>query len=498
MIILSKLFYRFYTFYKQIKRKRSNHFVIVLIALMRWSILSFTMSHLAYASFAESLNTYANEIGYANVTGATAAMTQSGGHFSAGSGYIATPVKQIQLAHVQMPNISASCSGIDWTVGGMSFINSEKLTQFGQAIVQSAVPFSIDLALQTWAPQIAALKGKFEAIANAINNLNISSCQAAQLAVGAVSGSFMEGKGKEYLCQSYKAQNSRASGWLASQQGCSNTADAAAANQAAKNDPNLDHLIKQDRNIVWYQLMKNDFLQKNPEVAEYLMSMTGTIIYPPIDSSGQMKPDRRSPLMIDSKTAGFNELLFGTSTNSKIDVYRCDDRNQEKCRNPSTVKLNIPKNKALVPKITTILESMGQKFINDTKLSSEEENLINAVNFPLLAIIHAEIRAGWVPEYNLYADIVSRIVLSSYIGQIIHQAMAAIIHNPSASSDEDFKWIRENLQNAQRLIVGQYQTQAYRALQQKSEMVMRGIQVQHSVVGDLSAQTKQNYAFTTF
>lgn len=452
-------------------------------------------SQLSYASFADTLNSYANEIGYANVTGATAAMTQSGGYFSAGSGYIATPVKQIQLANVQLPNISHSCSGIDWTTGGFSFISSDKLTQFGQAIIQSALPFSIDLALQTWAPQLAALKGKFEAIANAMNHLNISSCQGAQLAVGSLAGSFMDGEGKKYLCQSYKAQSMQTASWLAAQQGCSSTADAAAANQAAKSDPNLDNLIKQDRNIVWYQLMKNDFLQNNPEVAEYLMSMTGTIIYPPVGNDGKMQPDRRAPLIIDSRTAGFNELLFGSSPDTKVEVYQCDDRDQEKCRNPTTVKLNIPKDKALVPKITTLLETIGQKFISDIALSSDEENLINAVNFPLLAIIQAEIRAGWIPEYNLYADIICRIVLASYIGQMISQATAAILRHPASSSDEDFKWIRENLQTTQRYIVGQYQTQAYQALQQKSEMVLRGIQVENSVVGDLSAQTKQNYSF---
>ncbi len=459
---------------------------------------SFMMSNLAYASFADTLNSYANEIGYANVTGATAAMTQSGGFFSAGSGYIATPVKQIQLANVQLPNISHSCSGIDWTTGGLSFISDNKLTQFGQAIIQDALPFSIDLALQTWAPQLAALKGKFEAIANAMNHLNISSCQAAQLAVGSVAGSFMDGEGKKYLCQSYKAQNNQATSWLASQQGCSSTVDVAAANQAAKGDPDLDNLIKQDRNIVWYQLMKNDFLQNNPEVAEYLMSMTGTIIYPTVGTDGKMQPDRRAPLIIDSRTAGFNELLFGSSSDTKVEVYQCDDRDQEKCRNPTTVKLNIPKDKALVPKITTLLETIGQKFISDIALSSEEENLINAVNFPLLAIIQAEIRAGWIPEYNLYADIICRIVLASYIGQMISQATAAILRHPASSSDEDFKWIRENLQTTQRYIVGQYQTQAYQALQQKSEMVLRGIQVENSVVGDLSAQTKQNYSFGSF
>ena len=45
------------------------------------------------------------------------------------------------------------------------------------------------------------------------------------------------------------------------------------------------------------------------------------------------------------------------------------------------------------------------------------------------------------------------------------------------------------------LIVSQYQNQAYKALQQRSSMVLRTIQVEHSVVGDMSALTKQKYSF---
>jgi conjugative transfer pilus assembly protein TraH len=241
--------------------------------------------------------------------------------------------------------------------------------------------------------------------------------------------------------------------------------------------------------------MKNQFLQDNPEIAEYLMSMTGTIIYPKVGANGKLEPQKKAPVIIDSKTAGFHELLFGSGPESKVEVYKCDDRKQEGCKQMPVAKFQIAKEKALVPKITSTLESLGQKFKHDAQLSKAESDLVNAVDFPLSMILQSEIRAGWIPDYKSYAEIIARIVLSSYVHQILSQAQQAIVQNASASSDEDYKWIQKNLQNANRFIVSQYQNQAYKALQQRSDMVLRTIQVEHSVVGDMSALTQQKYSF---
>ena len=458
-------------------------------------ILSLALMNITHAGLGDDVNRFANQIGYANVTGATAAMTQAGGHLSAGSGYIATPVRHAQLMRFQSPNISASCAGLDWTTGGFSFISSDELIKFGQSIMQNAIPFAVDLALQTFAPQLVNLKNKFEGIANAMNNASINSCETAQLAVGAVAGGLMEGKGKEHLCKIYAAQNNKAAGWLGVQQGCSNTKDADETNAKAKSSPELTDLIKQDRNIVWYQFMKNQFLQENIEIAEYLLSMTGTIIYPKVGANGKLEPLKKAPLIIDSKTAGFHELLFGSTEKTTVEVYRCDDKKQEGCKQMTLAKLNISKDKALVPTITKTLESLGEKFKTDGKLSKGEADLINAVDFPLSMILQSELRAGWIPEYKLYAEIIARIVLSSYLHQILSQAQQAIVQNAASSSDEDYKWILANLKHAHRFIVSQYQSQAYKALKQRGDLVLRTIKVEHSVVGDMSALTQQKHSF---
>ena len=129
------------------------------------------------------------------------------------------------------------------------------------------------------------------------------------------------------------------------------------------------------------------------------------------------------------------------------------------------------------------------------KLSKGEADLINAVDFPLSMILQSELRAGWIPEYKLYAEIIARIVLSSYLHQILSQAQQAIVQNAASSSDEDYKWILANLKHAHRFIVSQYQSQAYKALKQRGDLVLRTIQVEHSVVGDMSALTQQKHSF---
>ena len=465
--------------------------------MLRKLILSTTLMMLSSLSFGASLsddlNSYANDIGYANITGASASMMQEGGYLAAGSGYLATGVKNLQLAHVQMPNITAGCGGIDWTFGGLSFISSDQLTQFGQAIIQNAVPYTVDLALQTWAPQIKAAKDKFMSIANEINNTNISSCQAAQLAVGGVAGWFADDEQKKFICQSYKSQNNKASGWLAEQQGCS-SGDAESANESAKKDANYKDMVKANRNIVWYQFMQNSFLADNPEIAEYLMSMTGSVIYP-AKSGDTVAPLKLSPLIVDSNTAGFKELLYGTTDKTDVQVYECDSHDAEGCKNPKIVKLKIDQSKAMVKKVQTLLEDIGTKFSNDEAMTDEESNLLNSVDFPIGAILQNEIRAGWPPQYPQYADIISRVVLANYISQILISARTAIAKNKAASTDEDFKSIVKNLENAQTIILNNYQTRAYDALKQRSDLVMRAIEVQNLVVGGLSSQTKDNYSF---
>jgi conjugative transfer pilus assembly protein TraH len=469
---------------QQIKRVDYFAFLFLLFFLL--------MSSCAYAGMSSDISSALDDIGAVNVTAASASMGQEGGFLTGGSGYLATKVKNLQVARVQTPSLDASCAGIDWTTGGISFIKADKLVEFGQSIMQNAIPFAVQLALKTWAPSIADQLQTMQDWAQKINNLNINSCEASQLAVGSIAGSFMEGKGKTFLCQSYKSQGNDASGWLANQQGCSNDGTASSALDSAKSDNKLANLIKEDRNIVWYQFMKNGFLSKNTEVAEYLMSLSGTIIYGKMDKNNNLEPLKKAPLLTDSSTSGINELLNGTTAKSKVQIYKCDTKAQEGCKNPTTKKLVIAKIDALVPKISKLLQSMGQKYITDTGLSEEEKGLLEAIDLPVFGIIQSEIRAGLPPQYDAYAKIVANTVLVNYLSQIINEAMISINQNKSSSTDDDFKWLLRNLDNARLLVVESYKDDSYQALQQRISLIDYAMKTQQSAVGNLSSVASQN------
>ena len=128
-----------------------------------------------FAGGFESMQQFFNKSGYAaNITGAKAAMHQEGGYVSAGSGFIRTPIETLQMVHVQAPSYKMGCGGIDLFTGGLSFISSDQLTKFGQAIMQNAIPFAIDLALQTWAPMLKSALDKLKEWAQKINDFNIT------------------------------------------------------------------------------------------------------------------------------------------------------------------------------------------------------------------------------------------------------------------------------------------------------------------------------------
>lgn len=449
----------------------------------------------AYAGMADDMQKFFNGTGYAaNITSAKAAIGQEGGYVSAGSGFIRTPVKNMQVIHINPPSLKMGCGGIDLFVGGFDFISSEKLTEFAQAIMQNAVPFAIDLALQTWAPQIKDALDFLKKLANDINQFNMSSCEAAQLAVGGTLGWFAKNKGKSFLCQTYASHSNEGSSWLSKKQDCEDDKTAHSENEKAKQDPKMKDLIKENRNLVWYLLMKNDFLKNNLQIAEYIMALTGTIIIVSNPSKHMLYP----PLMSDEKTAGLEAMLYGEPKDGKeqkVKVRVCgDNKDQEKCLQLKEEYLFFDNSKSLVPQIQRDLENIAEKLLSDTKLSDSQQNMINAVNFPMLRLIENQINAGWIPEYHQYADILARIVLSHYLSQVIAEAKFALSQYDSGK-DKDIRWLIKNINQAQTSIVNKIETRAYDKLQHQSQLLMRSLQLEKLVVGEMSAQAQNNYYF---
>ena len=456
-------------------------------------ILCVLMAQIAQAGIQSDLGSFFDNSTFTNFTGAQAVQTQEGGYYSGGSGYIRTPNKNMQFANIQLPSISAGCGNIDMFTGGFSFVSGSQLVDFGKKVMQSAPTFAVQLALQTWAPSVASELKTIQQWVQAINNFNMSSCQAAQLAVGGIAGAFANSSAKQFLCQSYASQNNKFSDWLSSKQHCGNDSTADSMNQAAKSDPAIKDLIKENRNIVWYVLQKNAFLQSDPEVAELLMSITGTIVY------GKSLTDKHTyvSLLTDSSDGLVKSLLYG----GKLNIYQCTDGyDQEKCLkiakdgDAGYTAITITKEKSLVYRLEQILRSMGDQFVSGNATTAIQDNITESTPFPVLKFITVDLEAGQAPPYREYADIEARQILTAYLTKLESVVKQSLAAQANSGDDDDFKTILSNIKRAE-TIVASITTDAYDRINNKLQLITSTMKIEQMVVGDMSSQSQQNYGF---
>ena len=114
-----------------------------------------------------------------NVTQSSVINDQMRGGLIGGSAYIRTPNSTINFFNIDAPKFSAGCGGIDATLGGFSYVSSQKLMDFFRKVIQQAVPVAFELALKQMAPQVADALAKFQSWAQQASALTANSCQLA-------------------------------------------------------------------------------------------------------------------------------------------------------------------------------------------------------------------------------------------------------------------------------------------------------------------------------
>lgn len=112
---------------------------------------------------------------------------QSRGYFVGGSASVRWGFQNEPIVSFTPPSLKVGCSGIDVVMGGFSYLNFEHLVQKLQAILAAAPAFAFKIALKTLCEACDNVLTSLENIANAINQLNVDSCQASK-AVGAWAG----------------------------------------------------------------------------------------------------------------------------------------------------------------------------------------------------------------------------------------------------------------------------------------------------------------------
>lgn len=442
---------------------------------------SLLFSSISYADLDSNLNNYFTGLGYgANTTKPSIYQGQEMGYLNAGSMTVKAHADNLQLAGIELPSLKAGCGSIDLFMGGFSFVNSQKLVQFGQEVLQDAIPVAIDLALQTISPQLAEIKDKLQTWADKINNLNMNSCQAAQDLVSGKWAKDLAGESK--ACKDEGMSSNKFQDWSDAIYGCSTGGKSDEETDAASKDPKYKHLILKNINVVWSDVLeKSAFLSQDKELEQVYMTISGTIIF---DKDGHANT-------FLSRLSDKN-LRDGILYGGKVPMYSCDD--YDKCL---TIKpdatTTISKDHSLVAQVSKEIQNIATAYKTDQPLTPEEKSFLGLADSPILTMIQNEIIAGMdTSGVDQYSEVIAQQLLTIYLQNIISNIKTAFA---SAQIDDASRSTLEKSIEGAENTVRSMSLRSYQRLSASNMELQRIIAVKKMGAGEISSKTKDNMNF---
>ncbi|EJF8225281.1 F-type conjugal transfer protein TraH [Escherichia coli] len=349
--------------------------------------------------------------------------------------YARTQVKNVQLISMTLPDINAGCGGIDAYLGSFSFINGEQLQRFVKQIMSNAAGYFFDLALQTTVPEIKTAKDFLQKMASDINSMNLSSCQAAQ---GIIGGLFPRTQvSQQKVCQDIAGESNIFADWAASRQGCTVGGKSDSVRDKAS-DKDKERVTK-NINIMWNALSKNRMFDGNKELKEFVMTLTGSLVFGP---NGEITP-------LSARTTD-RSIIRAMMEGGTAKIYHCND--SDKClKVVADTPVTISRDNALKSQITKLLASIQNKAVSDTPLDDKEKGFISSTTIPVFKYLVDPQMLG-VSNSMIYqlTDYIGYDILLQYIQELIQQARAMVA---TGNYDEAvIEHINDNMNDATRQI----------------------------------------------
>lgn len=316
--------------------------------------------------------------GGVNVTRPSAYDGQRAGYVSLGSLYVRTQPRNSQLASIQMPSVRSGCGGIDIFGGAFSFLSADELIATMEAIMANASGFAFELALESLSPAVQEVVGKLRDLSQQVNSMNINSCETGQLLVSSVWP--QTDAASQHICQSIATQSGMVADRARARHGCGTGGDHTST--LANGDPEMQAQLPVNVNYAWKASRNNTFLSSDDELAEFFMTITGTIIV--IGGADDDTPRSHT----NYPPRAFSSAMIRVMVEGgEVEVLRCDSDPEDRCLNPTYATLNLATSEALYARVTEILEGINNALANDTDLPVGSEGLIGMTSVPVYEIL---------------------------------------------------------------------------------------------------------------
>jgi conjugative transfer pilus assembly protein TraH len=351
--------------------KRALHAAIASLTLSLPSAL--------HADFAGDLaDFWTRSSGGANVTRPSAYQGQRAGYASLGSLYVRTEPRNSQIANIQLPSVRAGCGGIDIFGGAFSFLSAEELIAMMEAIMANAAGFAFELALESLSPAVQEVVGKLRDLAQDVNSMNINSCETGQLLVASVWP--QTDAASQHICQSIATAGGFVADRASARHGCGTGGDHTST--LANGAGDLEAHIPVNVNYAWKASRKNSFLAADDDLAEFFMTITGTVIV--IGGADDDTPREH----VNFPPRAFSSDMIRTMVEGgDLEVLRCNSDPEDRCLQPTYGTLSFPADQALFARVSDILEEINVSLANDTGLPPEAPGLIGMTSVPVYEIL---------------------------------------------------------------------------------------------------------------
>ena len=417
-----------------------------IILLLLLSVGSLT--DLTAGTMGNQLQRYFEKMGGgSNSTSPSTYKNQAAGYYNGGSFYGRLPVQTARLGHVQMPGFKAGCGGIDAWLGGFSHISAEQLMGALRKIGGNMGSYAFMLAIESISPEIYNVLNELNALAQKVNALSINTCEAAATALGGMLP--QSDATSKHLCQAMGSSMGGVSDWTAARHKCG-----AGGERNAILDSHHDGLrdtFKDQFNLVWQAIQKNDFLKASKPLAELFMTLSGTLIVKR-EGDGYHTTHLKSRAIDQSF---IRSLLHGGT----IDLYHCGS--DEKCLNPQLVTQEqiAAKDGSLVGRVEKILQAIVSKIYEDKALDPSEIMFLNSTSLPVYKILNVltAFKKGHAPlEITSYSELIALDLLNHFLIEVLDIVEESIAHLRKAQvSDEAIKEYLGTLQQVRLLIINE-------------------------------------------
>lgn len=370
-------------------------------------------------------------------------VTDGGYHKGMGRGVVSGPSVVMRGNRVRTdlfnfvpPSINAGCGGIDMFLGSFSFIDADHFINLMQAVATNAAGYAFKLALSTMCPTCDGAITSLQRAMQKMNAMAGDSCRIAQTGVDYMAdklGTAELAKQMEAgpLASVATAVGSKADAFSSFLDGVNR-----GSNTKSLGDNEIKALLG---NAAWKVLQRNSFvssafLSGDNELAEALMSVTGTVVG--VKGDGDVPIIHEFPPLLQIK-----DILKGATPGAGDPPkrYHCQDAD---CIDINQVDYNFKGLERMVNEtlLGASLDAGADSFIyklltNSGTLTDHEKQLIRVAPYHMtrlrnMAVCTGQGGMGSLPTYSKKA---SRLVALEVLERYLRDAMAAIMQMSQGS-----------------------------------------------------------------